>query len=309
MLKENLLLLPERLKMEEKESSSVMKKKSWWKQCQFFWRKHIYLPIVLGPLVGFCTIFIAMLCDMEHPMAKTLGLAAGMMTWWLEGSIRMGITGLVPIIFLPMMGVASGTAVAQSYFSDSVVVCMGSLIMASAVEKYELHHRAAKYLLKYARKHGISGILFTFIGVTGFLSMWLSNTATAALMIPLSNAVFDYLKEHPELHQGVSTLEAGAAIDLGIAFAASLGGMSTITGTGSNLVLQGTMSSLFGDDGEVTFVSWFIIAAPLTLINLFLLWILLGFCFLWKSYIPQSSLVIAWRKFLKRHDSDAKFSQ
>jgi sodium-dependent dicarboxylate transporter 2/3/5 len=195
---------------------------------------------------------------------------------------------------MPCLGVINGSTISKTYFSDSIIVCMGSLIMASAVETYQLHHRAASVLLQWAQYSGISGILFAFVFITGFLSMWLSNTATAALLIPLSSAICSHLAEHPELLSGAEISQAGMAIDLSIAFAASLGGMATLTGTGSNLVLQGTLLSIFGEEGEITFLSWFMIAAPLTVMNLFLLWIILGLCFLW----PYKSLYSLWRSML-----------
>eukprot|EP01040_Poterioochromonas_malhamensis_P004709 gene4709-5045_t len=211
------------------------------------------------------------------------GVASFMVVWWLEGTIRMGLTGLLPIVLLPLLGIANGTKISQIYFSDSVVVCLGSLIVASAVEIYRLHHRAAKFIIKNAKSGGLAAILGAFVFLTGMISMWLSNTATAALMIPLSKAILKQIENQRSCPYSPQAIErTGAAIDLSIAFAASLGGMATLTGTGSNLVLQGVMLSLFGKEGEVTFIDWFILAAPITLFNLFILWIILAALFIWR---------------------------
>jgi di/tricarboxylate transporter len=150
--------------------------------------------------------------------------------------------------------------------------------------------------------------------------MWLSNTATAALMTPMSNAVFIKLKEDVntncnfELHDDIEhptiigivqrsavshristerpntrcyseeeIRRAATAVDLSIAYAASLGGMATLTGTGSNIVLQGTLLTLFGTDGAVSFLGWMVLFAPLALLNLIELWLVLMCCFTTNS--------------------------
>lgn len=248
-----------------------------------FWNEYIYFSLLFGPLCGFVTALIVYGLGFRSSMVFMLGITMHMVIWWLEGKIRMGLTGLLPMVLLPCFGISNGTKVSQIYFSDSVVVCMGSLIMASAVEIYQLHHRAAKIIMSYAKGGGLSAILAAFVFLTGFISMWLSNTATAALMIPLSRAIFIHIERHHKDAGSDLIASTGVAIDLSIAFAASLGGMATLTGTGSNLVLQGTMMSIFGKAGELTFIEWFIMAAPLTIINLFLLWGILSSLYLCRS--------------------------
>lgn len=259
----------------------------WWRKWIRAYRERAYLRLAMGPLTGLFTCLLAYNLGMNLIMAETLGLTMFMVVWWLEGMVRMGLTGLLPIVFLPCLGVVEGNVIAKLYFSDSVIVCLGSLIMAHAVETYQLHHAGAQLMLSYCQQRGVYSIIAAFIFTTGFLSMWLSNTATAALMIPLSSAMLDYLNQNPSLLHGKSLKQVGAAIDLSIAFAASLGGMATLTGTGSNLVLQGTMTSLFGIEDEITFLSWFIVAAPLTIVNLVLLWWIVCFCFL--TFDPNTS--------------------
>jgi di/tricarboxylate transporter len=271
-----------------------------------------------GPVGGILVSITASYFGMKVEMAKTLGLCVFMIMWWLNAPVRMGITGLLPIVFLPLLGVCSGVIVSKEYFSDSVVICWGTLLIATAVEKYKLHNRFATRLLNITERYGINGILFGFVFITGFLSMWLSNTATAAMMAPMSNAVFTKLRgdakrtdresgleddfdfEHRTLHTvhrsavnrrislerpsprrySEETLRSAAtAVDLSIAFAASLGGMATLTGTGSNIVLQGTLLALFGGDGAVSFLGWMSLFAPLALFNLLGLWLVLVCCF------------------------------
>lgn len=107
----------------------------------------------------------------------------------------MGVTGLLPIIFLPLFGILNGGIVSSIYFSDAIMVCLGSLIMADAIEVYSIHDKFAKYLLNKMSIFGNSGLIAGFVFTTGLLSMFLSNTATAALMTTLSKAVLMEVKQ------------------------------------------------------------------------------------------------------------------
>jgi sodium-dependent dicarboxylate transporter 2/3/5 len=126
------------------------------------------------------------------------------------------VTGLLPIIALPALGVMSGSSVASTYFNDSVVVCWGSLIIAHAIEKYNLHKRFALAVLHFAYNnhskndnnttayHCISNdevLISSFLFTTAFISMWLSNSATAVLMTPLANAAMLGLYNDPQSYK------------------------------------------------------------------------------------------------------------
>lgn len=126
----------------------------------------------------------------------------------------MGVTGLLPIIWLPLLGIMSGSAIASTYFGDSVIICWSSFLISDAVEKYNLHKRFAYNVLKFSyrkpaadkdgettsRRQWVTSdelLLLSFIFITGFISMWLSNSAAAALMIPLAKAVMVGLRNDP----------------------------------------------------------------------------------------------------------------
>eukprot|EP01037_Dinobryon_pediforme_P024648 gene24648-26511_t len=139
--------------------------------------------------------------------------------------------------------------------------------MSEAVEKYGLHKRFAYNVIRLTYRNstststqlGISSdeyLILSFVVVTGFISMWLSNSATAVLMVPLSKAVIQGLKTssnpEPGSLKSIQLNNLAAAIDLTIAYAAAFGGMSTLTGTAANLALQGTLQSEFGADSTGT---------------------------------------------------------
>lgn len=213
----------------------------------------------------------------------------------------MGATGLLPIVLLPLLGISKAGEISSLYFSDTVIVCWSSMVMTGAIERYKLHIKLADRFVSVLLQLDLSFLLLGFILLTGFLSMWMSNTATAALMCPLARAVFADLKKHrrtppiipstkdseTEEEASSSTEDTNAllsgaatAVDLGISIAASLGGMATLTGTGSNLVLQGTLTSMFGDESGISFLLWMMIASPLALLNLLFVWMVL-----WWQYI------------------------
>jgi hypothetical protein len=258
----------------------------------------VKIRILIGPFAGLVGYILAHSLGMKQNMANVIGLAVWMLTWWLDGIIRMGITGLLPIVFLPVLSVNSGNQISQVYFSDGMVLCIGSLLMAHAIELCNLHIAAAEFITKYSSNKGPSMVLLLFIFVSGGLSMWISNTATAALMLPVANAFIASFTEKQEqqkqhLHSSSSTTnqelllspqQLGIAVDIAIAFSVSVGGTATLIGTGSNIVLQGVMKSTFGEENhEVTFLGWFAISCPLSIMNLFLLWVILCVLFVWNG--------------------------
>jgi hypothetical protein len=299
--------------------------------------------------------------DITWKMIKMIGIAGFLIVWWLKGSIPLGVTGLLPIVLLPLFHISNGSKISQIYLTDSNISCFGSLIMAAAIELYSIHFYIADFIMRrVVPSHSSNGtstslasavpsslsslpspsslslmderdltgflgiysrIIFIFIFLTGFISMWLSNTATAALMLPISSAIYSQLSSSPsftcaapssssvkerevesiqeewsnqpkEMKLGATSQQEGnkknhenlgIALDLSIAFAASLGGMATLTGTGSNLVFSGIIFSLFGEEGQITFIEWFLLCFPLTvIINLLLLWMILCLLFVWK---------------------------
>ena len=234
--------------------------------------------LLVGPLGGMIVGSTLIVAGVRLHMAKTLGVCVLMIIWWIGGPIPVGATALLPVSLFPLLGILSGEKVCTQYFGDSIMVLIGSLLVAAAIEEYKLHGRFAHFILRQTIAYGQKGILFGFILCTGMLSMWLSNSAAAALMIPLARAVYD-----ESTTQAITTRypkNFRVALDLGVAYAASLGGTATLTGTGTNIVLVGTLASAFGRQDMISFAQWFILTAPLAILNLILLWLLLVVCFL-----------------------------
>ncbi|XP_069471130.1 Na(+)/citrate cotransporter isoform X2 [Ambystoma mexicanum] len=214
-----------------------------------------------------------------------------MAVYWCSEVIPMAVTALIPVLLLPMFGILESKKVCMQYLKDTNMLFVGGLIVAVAVEHWNLHKRIAlRVLLIVGVKPAL--LMLGFMGVTAFLSMWISNTATTAMMIPIVQAVMEQLNDteqdlvHAEQHAGQVNpeieLEEKTTMDLAsvqgnghvpnspaaphsreetkriskgmalcVCYAASIGGTATLTGTGPNLVLKGQMNSLFPNNGDV----------------------------------------------------------
>ena len=253
------------------------------------------IGLICGPLLSIlCTIFLVSF-GIGWKIANVCGVCLLMVIWWIIGCVPIGITSLLPIPLFPVLGILEGTLVSKYYFSDSIMILLGSLFVASAIEKYKLHEYFAKLVLKHARSYGSGGVLLGIILSTGFLSMFLSNSATAALMSPLAKALYNFsviFDDPVYISDAIKSEYFRIAIDLGIAYSASLGGIATLTGTGSNVVLLGVMSSLFSEEDSITYTSWFLLTAPFAILNLFILWVLLCILYVYppRLLLPLSAL-------------------
>ena len=220
-----------------------------------------------------------------------------MATYWATECLPMAVTSLLPMVLFPLLGVLKADVASRNYFQDKIVLFFGGLVIAAALELVELHRRIAlRVLLLFGAKP--PQLLLGFMVATAFVSMWMSNTATAAMMMPIAEAVLHQLERaareaaHAEvaaIHTNPdedATKEAearaalrfkplGKAMVLSIAYAANIGGMATLTGTGPNLVLAGDISALYPKAPGLSFASWILFGLPLSLLLLLAAWGLL----------------------------------
>ncbi len=126
-------------------------------------------------------------------IGKMLGLAIWMAGWWITEAVPIAITSLLPLVLFPLTGISSGKGVATSYVNDIIFLFIGGFIIALAIEKWEVHRRIALRTLLFFGK-GLFPVLVGFMAISAFLSMWISNTATTLLMLPLVISVIDELE-------------------------------------------------------------------------------------------------------------------
>ncbi|XP_074045144.1 solute carrier family 13 member 2 isoform X2 [Macrotis lagotis] len=244
---------------------------------------------------------------------------------WCTETLPLAVTAFLPLILFPMMGIMDAEDVCIEYLKDTNILFIGGLLMAIAVEHWNLHKRIALgVLLTIGVRPAL--LILGFMIVTAFLSMWISNTATTAMMVPIAHAVLEQLHKSPEedmemgninnsfeLQEPDNTitnkepskqyekdsnpipppvpldyqqkerehLKFSQGMSLCVCYAASIGGIATLTGTTPNLVLQGQINSLFPDNPSVVnFASWFGFAFPTMIILLLLSWLWLQLLFL-----------------------------
>jgi len=151
------------------------------------------IGFLLGPLL-FLAIFFSLKewSGLNIEACKVLSLAAWMVTWWVTEAVDISITALLPMVMLPLLGVTSIREAASVYADPVIFLFMGGFILALALEKHNLHQRIALNLIRLTGTSG-NGIIAGFMLATGFISMWISNTATAIMMLPIAVSVTNFL--------------------------------------------------------------------------------------------------------------------
>jgi sodium-dependent dicarboxylate transporter 2/3/5 len=214
-----------------------------------------------APLLG---VLVFLLIDAAMPIRQVAGLTVWMAIWWLTSAVPAPVTALLPLLLLPSLGVLDSKAVAQSYGHELILLLAGGFMLSQALEHTGAHRRLAMWMLKLTGASSGRALLAGFILATGVLSMWISNTATALMMMPVALAILEHYPDR----------RLSAPLILAIAYAASLGGMGSPIGTPPNLVFMGVYEQTTGT--RIGFMQWLSFGIPLLLLTLPLLWLWLG---------------------------------
>ncbi len=224
------------------------------------------IGLFLGPLL-FILLLLLPLPEGMSPEARAVAAVTVLMAvWWISEALPMAVTALVPIVAFPLLGVMSTAKTTTGYANHLIYLFLGGFLIAMAMQRWDLHRRIALHTIRLVGSNPRRTVL-GFMLATAFLSMWISNTATAMMMLPIALAVIDRLNADKD-NQGFSV-----ALLLGIAYAASIGGVSTLIGTPPNAILAGVLEQQFGI--SIGFADWLIFAFPLSLLMLLLSWIYL----------------------------------
>ena len=244
------------------------------------------IGLISGLLVSLFVIIFIDIKPGEPQITYTLAIALLMAIWWITEAIPIAATSLLPVALFPLLGVMNGKIVSSAYFNHVIFLFIGGFLMSLAMEKWNLHKRIALRILLII---GVSPgrILLGFILSTAFLSMWMSNTATAMMMVPIVLSIIVKLEEVLD-KKDIKKYSKGLL--LGIAYSASIGGIATLIGTPPNISFSRIYAITFPEVPEISFATWFIFALPLSIILLAFLWGYLYFIFRpkkkWnKSYI------------------------
>jgi solute carrier family 13 (sodium-dependent dicarboxylate transporter), member 2/3/5 len=230
-----------------------------------------FIGFFLG-IAAFLAIFLFADLEPGKPeVTATMAVAAMMAIWWVSETIPLAATALVPMVLFPALGVMDGKDVSAVYMNHIIFVFVGGFMMALAMERWNLHRRIALKLLMLI---GVSPgrILVGFMATSAFLSMWISNTATTMMMIPIVMSIISSLEE---TLPGKSVSRYATGLFLAIAYSASVGGMSTLVGSPTNLVLPRILTLLYPEAPEITFSGWMFFAFPITLVMLVMVWVVI----------------------------------
>lgn len=199
---------------------------------------------------------------------RTAAVAVLMATWWITEALPISATALVPIVLFPVLNVISISAATTPYANPLIFLFMGGFVIAVAMERWDLHRRIALNIVRYV---GVkpSSIIIGFILASAFLSMWVSNTATALMMLPIALSVLKLVETERE--EGKLNFEI--VLVLSIAYACNIGGMGTLIGTPPNALLAGFVNENYGL--EIGFAQWMLVGVPIMLVSLPLMYIVL----------------------------------
>ncbi|XP_067673855.1 Na(+)/citrate cotransporter-like [Haliotis asinina] len=279
------------------------------------WALRNVLIVLLTPLV-----LLPLPIVVDDPKTNCAYIILVMAVFWMTEAVPIAATSLIPIFLFPMMGMLPASTVSATYLNDASVLCFGSLVMAVAIETWGVHRRIALRMLVLVGAEP-RRLMAGLMASTWFLSIWMANTAATAMMIPIVNTIMQQLKTSgqggldkdtdidqssnsyklakisPEDGKPTDTSQTSShtrddevhhqrmfkALSLSVCFAANIGGIAGLTGTGSNVVLKGQSDMIFADNNAtspITFSAWFVYGLPLSVLVLGILWIWMQIYFL-----------------------------
>ncbi|WP_321491392.1 DASS family sodium-coupled anion symporter [uncultured Desulfobacter sp.] len=249
------------------------------------------IGLFLGPAIFILMLLIPTPPGMKPEAWHVAAVTVLMAVWWISEAIPIPATSLLPIALFPLLGVMKSTEATTPYANHLIYLFMGGFFLAVTMERWNLHRRVALYTI---RAIGVSParMIMGFMAATAFLSMWVSNTATAMMMVPIGLAVISQVTGLTS--EDLKTMcvayspefNFGRSLMLGIAYAASVGGVATIIGTPPNTVMVGMVEKMFGV--EIGFGQWMLFGVPLAVMTLVPTWFLLT-----KILFPMDGLELS----------------
>ena len=241
------------------------------------------IGLILGPLTFFVFLIFGQFEGLSNSGQSVLASTLWIAIWWVTEAIPIAATALLPIILFPLSQGMELPTTTESYGHKYVFLYLGGFLIAIGIEKWNLHKRIAINIISFIGTD-VRKVILGFMIATAFLSMWISNTATSVMMLPIGVSIIKQLKDNPASLENENTI-FGKALMLGIAYSASIGGIATLIGTPPNLVMAGVISEIY--NYEITFFKWFIFGFPISIILLFFCW----------YYITRVAYVFNQREF------------
>lgn len=235
---------------------------------------------VIGAIIGIALAIVVMFIPVvpDNPkVQRTLGVLILMATCWISEIIPLSITALFPVVLFPFLGVLSASVVSQQYFNNTIFMFLAGFLLSLAMERWYLHIRIALYITSFFESP--RSILFGVMFASFFLSMWISNTAAALMMVTNVTALVETLENH---YGKKKMANFSKAVMIGIAFACNIGGIGTLIGTPPNMTFIELFNKAFGDrEGvpEITFSNWMFAVFPPIFVFFLIDWAFFAFCY------------------------------
>lgn len=227
--------------------------------------------LILGPLLFLITMLFLDPSGLSYEGKAVLATTLWIATWWITEAIPIPATSLLPIVLLPITGALDGDTVVSSYGNDIIFLFLGGFFIAYAMEKWNLHKRIALFIIAVIGT-STNRIILGFMVATGFLSMWVSNTASTMMMLPIALAityqVSEALKGEQDSEKEVKKFEK--ALIFGVGYAGTVGGLGTLIGTPPLSILAAQSEELFGQ--QISFAQWIMFGAPIVAVFLLIVW-------------------------------------
>jgi sodium-dependent dicarboxylate transporter 2/3/5 len=224
--------------------------------------------LVLGPLLFTFTLLFFKPEGLSPEGVAVLATTIWVAIWWILEVVPIAVTAMLPIILFPITGAMELSTTTAAFGHKYVFLYIGGFVLAIAIEKWNLHKRIALTVINIIGT-SVSKIILGFMIATAFLSMWISNTATTVMMLPIGMAIILQLKDNPNTKVDENEI-FGKALMLSIAYSASIGGVATLIGTPPNLIFAGILEEQY--NVEMTFSKWIIYGLPISIILLFICW-------------------------------------
>lgn len=233
------------------------------------------IGLILGPMLFLLALLFVDAEGLSREAVAILASTLWIATWWITEAIPIPATSLLPLVLFPVTGGLESGMTASSYGDDTIFLFMGGFLIALTMQKWNLHKRMALFIIASVGT-STEQIVLGFMVATGVLSMWISNTATAMMMVPIGMAVIyqaaEQLKKKGETVDHDS-FPFGKAVMLGIAYSASIGGLATLIGTPPNTIFKAVVEQTYAI--EISFAGWMTFGVPLSLLLLAIAWVYL----------------------------------
>ena len=221
-------------------------------------------------VAAFALLMLFPLAPDNLPASRLSAVAALMAIWWMTEAIPLFATALMPLVLFPLLGIMAGRETAPVYVNSTIILFIGGFMIALTMQKWNLHRRIALNIINFVGG-GPARIVLGFMIAAAFLSMWISNTATAVMMVPMGLAIVLQVEER--LGEGARQFSVG--LMLGIAYGCSVGGLTTLVGTPPNLSFVRIYEILFPTAPRIAFGQWMIVAFPVGAVMLATAWVVI----------------------------------